>query len=125
MDVAISNVSQQLSQLDTARNVVLSDAKLYSQIIQGVLPIIGANAQLELRRWGVEFMAETFASPVLSARSKEQLSPLVLQYLDHLLFPADQDAIVSRNAIQIAANVYPHIFRIVYVIHFPLFCVYD
>ncbi|KAI5309496.1 hypothetical protein KEM55_003118, partial [Ascosphaera atra] len=59
MSLAINTVADQLAQLDTARNVVLGDAALYPQIVQGVLPIIGANAHLQLRRWGAEFLAET------------------------------------------------------------------
>ncbi|EEH46366.2 RNA-processing protein PTA1 [Paracoccidioides brasiliensis Pb18] len=111
MALPLDNLVEQMTQLDTARNVVLGDAALYPQIVQGILPIIGAKARLELRRWGAEFLAETFASPALAQRPKEKLSTQVIQTLWDLLKNPDEDASVVRGIIQTAASIYPLIFR--------------
>ena len=109
------SIAEQLSQLSAARQLVLADAALYPQIISGVLPIIGINASLELRRWGAEFLAETFASLAVTPQQKQQLSIVVLQTLRELLQVQDQDAGVVKNIVQAAAGVYGHVFRHVYV----------
>ncbi|KAK2793774.1 hypothetical protein FQN52_000726 [Onygenales sp. PD_12] len=111
MALPLNSLVEQMSQLDTARNVVLGDAALYPQIVQGILPIIGANARLELRRWGAEFLAETFASPALAQQPKQKLSIQVLQTLKELLDNPDEDAAVVRGVIQTAASIYALVFR--------------
>ncbi|KAL8663774.1 MAG: hypothetical protein Q9202_003588 [Teloschistes flavicans] len=110
-------VQNQLSQLDAARQLVLADAGLYPQIVQGILPIVGANAHLELRRWGADFLAETFASPQLAPQEKERFSILVLQILRELLeLPAEDDSVV-KSVIQTAASIYGPVIR--YIISNP------
>ncbi|OJD18619.1 hypothetical protein AJ78_01390 [Emergomyces pasteurianus Ep9510] len=111
MALPFDNLVEQMSQLDTARNVVLGDAALYPQIVQGILPIIGAKARLELRRWGAEFLAETFASPALAQQPKQKLSTQVIQTLSELLENPDEDSSVVRGVIQTAASIYPLVFR--------------
>ncbi|KLJ06619.1 hypothetical protein EMPG_17878 [Blastomyces silverae] len=111
MALPFDNLVEQMSQLDTARNVVLGDAALYPQIVQGILPIIGAKARLELRRWGADFLAETFASPALAQQPKQKLSAQVIQTLWELLENPDEDASVVRGVIQTAASIYPLVFR--------------
>lgn len=118
---------KQLDQLEAARHLVLADSVLYSQIVQGILPIVGAHAHLEFRRWGAEFLAETFASPLLAPQQKENSSVVVLQTVKELLEQSDQDNGVVKALIQAAASIYPHIFRYMYVItlchqidHFPV-----
>ena len=76
-----SSVAEQIRQLNDARKHVLLDPKVYSSIVQGVLPIIGPSSVLELRRWGSDFLAEAFATPSLPLRDKETLSLLVLETL--------------------------------------------
>ena len=110
-----TSVTDQLAQLDAARNLVLGDAAFYPQIVQGILPIIGAKARLELRRWGAEFLAETFASPALPTQQKEQLSVLVLQTLQELLEIPREDAGVVKSVVQAAASTYPLVFKHMYV----------
>ncbi|KAI4211253.1 MAG: hypothetical protein LQ351_005937 [Letrouitia transgressa] len=102
---------KQLDQLEAARHLVLADSALYSQIVQGILPIVGAHAHLEFRRWGAEFLAETFASPLLAPQQKESLSVVVLQTVKELLEQAEQDNSVVKALIQAAASIYPLIFR--------------
>lgn len=101
----------QIAQLNAARNLVLGDSAFYPQIVNGILPITGPSARLELRRWGAEFLAETFSSPVLASAQKEQLAPNVLQTIQDLLELPDGDALVLRHMVQTAACLYPLVFR--------------
>jgi symplekin len=109
------DVANQLTQLNSARNLVLGDAALYPQIVNGILPIVGANSRLELRRWGADFMAETFSSPVLSTVQKEQLAPNVLQTIQEILVLPESDTAVLGSLVQTAASLYPLVFRHMYV----------
>lgn len=110
----------EISQLNAARQIVLGDAKLYPQIVEGILPIIGVNARLELRRWGAEFLAETFASPSIPSQTKESMALLVLQLLKDLLENSGEDVEVIKAVVQAAASIYGLIFRYRYV--YPGFC---
>jgi symplekin len=105
------NLKDQLSQLEAARSLVLSDAALYSQVVQSILPIIGGNAHLELRRWGAEFLAETFASPVLPAAQKEQLVGPVLPAIRGMLENNGEDMAVVKSLVQTTTSLYSHVFR--------------
>jgi symplekin len=109
------SVADQLTQLEAARQLVLADSVLYPQIVQGILPIVGANARLELRRWGAEFLAETFASPTIPLQQKESLSIVVLQTLKELLDIPDEDTGVIKSVVQAAASIYGLVFRYMYV----------
>ena len=114
------SVAEQLTQLNAARQLVLQDSGLYPQIVQGILPIVGANAGLELRRWGADFLAETFASPLLIAQEKERLSIVILQTLRELLENQAEDHNVIKSVIQAAASIYALVFRYMYVNHLPI-----
>ena len=105
------HVIDQIAQLNAARNLVLGDAAFYPQIVNGILPIIGARARLELRRWGADFLAETFSSPVLATVQKEQLAPSVLQTIQETLSLPETDTAVLQSLVQTAASLYPLIFR--------------
>ena len=109
------SVTDQLTQLEAARKLVLADSVLYPQIVQGILPIVGANARLELRRWGAEFLAETFASPTIPVQQKEGLSIIVLQTLRELLDIPNGDTGVVKSVVQAAASIYGLVFRYMYV----------
>lgn len=109
------SVPDQLTQLEAARQIVLSDAALYPQIVQGILPIVGADARLELRRWGAEFLAETFASPTFASYQKENSAVGALQTLKDLLEKPGEDDGVIKNVIQTAASIYGLVFRYMYV----------
>ncbi|OKL56787.1 hypothetical protein UA08_07794 [Talaromyces atroroseus] len=115
--MAQPDLKEQLTQLAAARNLVLSDAALYPQVVQGILPIIGVNARLELRRWGSEFLAETFANPTLPSASKEQLAGTVLPTLQGLLENKAEDVAVVKSVVQTASSLYPFVFR--QIIHRP------
>ncbi|KAF2836325.1 hypothetical protein M501DRAFT_267523 [Patellaria atrata CBS 101060] len=100
-----------ISQLNTARGLALTDAAYYPQIVPSVLPIIGANANLDLRRWGSEFLAETFSSPLLGVDEKRQLSLGVLDTLKGYLEVPGEDTAVVKNVVQTAASIFPLVFR--------------
>ena len=102
---------EQLAQLEAARQIVLGDAALYPQIVTGILPIVGANARLELRRWGAEFLAETFASPVFASVPKENSAVGILGTLKDLLEIPGEDAGVVKHVVQTAASIYSLVFR--------------
>lgn len=101
-------ISEQLRQ---AREVVLNNPANYPAIVPSILPIIGQSADIELRRWGAEFLAETFASPLLPADQKQQLSLLVLDKLREFLEQPAEDVSVVKAAVQAAASIYPLLFR--------------
>lgn len=108
-------VEQSIRQLDDARKLVLSDPNHYPQIIQGILPIIGPSARVELRRWGADFLAETFASPTVPAHQKETLSLVVLEILRIMIENPQEDAAVVKSVVQAAASIYPLVVRWTYV----------
>ena len=109
------SIASQIIPLETARHLVLSDAVHYTQIIPGILPIIGAHSHVEIRRWGAEFLAEAFASPALAVGAKETLSIQVLQTLKEQLEIPLVDEGVVKSVIQAAASIYGLVFRYMYV----------
>ncbi|RMJ26324.1 hypothetical protein PHISP_02810 [Aspergillus sp. HF37] len=101
---APDHVVDQIAQLNAARNLVLGDAAFYPQIVNGILPLIGARSRLELRRWGSDFLAETFASPALPTAQKEQLAATVLQTVREILELPESDVAVLKSVVQAAAR---------------------
>ncbi|KAH1363935.1 hypothetical protein KXW30_003185 [Aspergillus fumigatus] len=116
-ETAANHLADQVAQLNAARNLVLGDAAFYPQIVNGIIPIIGAHARLELRRWGAEFLAETFASPALATAQKEQLAGRVLQTIREIIELPEGDTPVLKHIVQIAASLYPLAFR--HIINHP------
>jgi symplekin len=108
-------IDEQVHQLDEARKLVLSDATYYPHIIQGVLPLIGRDARVEFRRWGADFLAETFASPSLPTQQKESLSLVVLETLKAMIENPQEDPAVVKSIVQTAASIYPLVVRWMYV----------
>ncbi|KAK5031533.1 hypothetical protein LTR16_012101, partial [Cryomyces antarcticus] len=111
MNGAGSSANDTITQLNAARNLALVDAAYYPQIVPGVVPIIGANASLDLRRWGADFLAETFASPTLAGEEKQKLSLVVLQTLKDFLENPSEDTGVVKSVVQAAASIYPLVVR--------------
>ncbi|KAM3074830.1 hypothetical protein ACMFMG_008243 [Clarireedia jacksonii] len=109
--MATLTVEQQIAQLNDARKLVLSDANYYTQIIQGILPIIGPSARVELRRWGADFLAETFASPTIPASQKETLSLIILDTIKSMIENPQEDNAVVKSIVQTAASIYPLVVR--------------
>lgn len=116
-----SIVADQITKLEAARQLVLSDTTHYSAILPGILPIIGVHSHLEIRRWGADFLAETFASPLLSLQAKETLSIVALQTLKELLEVPGEDSGVVKSVIQAAASIYGLVLRYMYVNHLHLY----
>jgi symplekin len=116
--------TQSLGQLESARALALGDGRYYPTIIPGVLPIIGpnANASIEIRRWGADFLAETFASPAWPLEAKEASCLSVLPTLKGYLTAEDNG--IVKSAVQAAASIYPLVFKHTYVLPPPVkpFC---
>ncbi len=106
-----SSVNKSLQQLEQARKLGLSDATYYPQIIQGILPLIGPDALVELRRWGADFLAETFASPTVPVQQKETLSLIILETLKSLIENDKEEPGVIKSVVQTAASIYPLVLR--------------
>ena len=101
-----------INQLNAARDIVLKDAAIYPQVVPGVLPVISAQHPVQLRRWGADFLAETFASPVLNAEEKQKLALAVLDTLKGYLDRGEEeDESVVKGAVQAAGSIYPLVFR--------------
>ena len=116
MATSALTVEQQINQLNDARKLVLQDANFYPQIIQGILPIIGPTARVEFRRWGADFLAETFASPNVLAHQKETLTLLMLDTLKSMIENPHEDSAVVKSVVQTAASIYPLVVRWMYVV---------
>ena len=107
-----SSVDAQLQQLGEARTLVLKDPGYWPQVLQGTLPII-TGPTVEVRRWGADFLAETFSTPLVDARAKQELA---LACLDTLLRLANEtETGILKSVAQCSASVYPIIFRHMYV----------
>ncbi|EAU38701.1 conserved hypothetical protein [Aspergillus terreus NIH2624] len=117
MAQSADHLVDQIAQLNAARNLVLGDAAFYPQIVNGVLPIIGPRARVELRRWGAEFLAETFASPAFNSGPKRQLATSVLPTLREILELPERDTATLKYIVQTAASLYPLVFR--HIINHP------
>jgi len=103
-----SPVDAQLQQLGEARTLVLKDPGYWPQVLQGTLPII-TGPIVEVRRWGADFLAETFSTPLVDARAKQELA---LACLDTLLRLANEtETGILKSVAQCSASVYPIIFR--------------
>ena len=101
------SVSDQIRQLNDARKLVLGDVNYYPSVVKGILPIIGPNSAIELRRWGADFLAEAFGTPSVPNAEKETMQPFVLTTLESLIEDEGQDTQVLRSVIQTAASIYP------------------
>ncbi|KAK3072794.1 hypothetical protein LTR53_006166 [Teratosphaeriaceae sp. CCFEE 6253] len=105
-----------LKSLNEARAICLATPAIYPQVVPGVVPVVGPAAPLALRRWGADFLAETFASPVLPAEEKQRLALGVLDTLNGYLYRREEqgeeeDVAVVKSAVQCAASLYPLVFR--------------
>ncbi|RMZ79409.1 hypothetical protein DV738_g3296, partial [Chaetothyriales sp. CBS 135597] len=103
--------AEMITQLEAARKLALADAQVYVQVVPGILPIIGPNASVEVRRWGADFLAEAFASPTLGHAQKEQLTAEVVPVLRSFIDNAAEDVAVIRSVVQAATSIYPLVFR--------------
>lgn len=100
-----------LGQLVQLRELALADASNYKKIVPAVLSSTGAGNPLDQRRWGADFLAETFASPVLAVEHKQDLGLGVLDLLRQNLEAPNEDTSILKNTVQIATSIYPLIFK--------------
>ena len=107
----MTTTAETIANLDKARALVLSDAAYYKDILPAILPSIGPDAQLELRRWGADFLAEAFAAPVFAQDKKQEVGVLALDTLKGLLELQPEDIGTVKGVVQAASSVYPLIFR--------------
>lgn len=100
-----------LVQLERIRQACFSEASNFVQSIPNILFLIASTQPLEQKRWGASFLAEGFASPLVTLQDKLNLAlkalPTVRAYFDN----PDEDAAVLKSAVQIATSIYPLIFR--------------
>ncbi|CAG8954900.1 hypothetical protein HYFRA_00008588 [Hymenoscyphus fraxineus] len=121
MDTPALSVEQQIRLLEDARKMVLGDPTFYQQVLQGILPLINPagrdepvrpeSAKRDLRRWGADFLAETFASPAVPAHQKESLCLTVLEVLKSIIENPNEDSAVVKSIVQTAASIYPLVVR--------------
>lgn len=106
------SLDNQLQHLKDARRIVLKQPDYWAQVLTTTLPLISSPI-IEVRRWGAEFLAESFATPMIEAAAKLELA---LACLDTLLqLSEEKEADILKNVVQCSASVYPIIFRHMYV----------
>ncbi|RPB02356.1 hypothetical protein L873DRAFT_1826757 [Choiromyces venosus 120613-1] len=103
-----SSVEDQLQQLGSARALVLTDPVYWPQVLHGILPIVSGPI-VQLRRWGADFLAETFSTPVVEAGEKLNLAVACLDTMVRLM--DEKEAGILKSVVQCSASVYPLIFR--------------
>lgn len=110
--------SAMLPQLEELRKACLSDSAQYVAVVPGIVPILQSAAAIDVRRWGADFLAEAFATPILPGHQKEQLiSDTVMALLRAMLESPTEDMAVVRSAVQACSSIYPYVFRRVYVVN--------
>lgn len=112
----MASTADTLTSLNSARDIVLRDHTLYPQVVPGVLQVIAPGSPLELRRWGADFLAETFASQAVTPEEKQKMCQVILDTLKGYLsrketMGEEEDTSVVKSAVQCAASVYPFVFR--------------
>lgn len=112
----MASTTDTLTPLNSARDILLRDHTLYPQVVPGIIQVITHAAHLHLRRWGADFLAETFASQVVTRDEKQQMSLVVLDIIKGYLgrkeiMGEDEDTNVVKSAVQCAASLYEYIFR--------------
>lgn len=112
-DQVQSSVEDQVRQLGDARALVLADPIYWTQVLHGILPIVSGPV-VELRRWGADFLAETFSTPVVDANEKQNLAVTCLDTMVRLM--DEKEAGILKSVLQCSASVYPLIFRYMYVL---------
>lgn len=121
MSAPSASAAEMLPQLESARKLALQDVEVFTQVIPGILPIIGPSAPVEVRRWGADFLAEGFATPLLQTNLKEQMIADVIPTLKTMLDNPYEDAAVVKSAIQALASIYPLAFSRMYVLYHKSF----
>ncbi|KAF8449762.1 hypothetical protein BGX38DRAFT_1303591 [Terfezia claveryi] len=96
MDSDQSTTTEQLAQLRKARTLCLQDDVYWPRIFEGILPILKSGVP-ELRRWGVEFIAESFSTPSLDDSRKTHLALKALDTLVDLIHENEAESLKCTN----------------------------
>ncbi|KAI5817140.1 hypothetical protein BZA77DRAFT_43080 [Pyronema omphalodes] len=97
----------QIAQLSSVRDLVLKDPSYWPQVVETVLSVI--TGKIELRRWGADFLAETFSTPVVDPRAKGELALKCLDTI--LLLVQEKETNILKSIVQCAASIYPMVFK--------------
>jgi symplekin len=100
-----------LSKLDTLRELALTDPAHWEAIVSKVTEFMGNDQSVEVLRWGIQFLAEAFATPTLKMETKQKMSLQILDTLKNLLEMEAEDPMVISSVVQVAASIYPLVFR--------------
>lgn len=100
-----------IANLEKARRMALGDSALYPQIVPNVLHLIGPGADLDLRRWGADFLAEAFSCPTLASEQKESMCLKVINLLKQYLEAPGEDPAVIKSVVIAATSIYPLVFK--------------
>lgn len=103
--------SANLAQLNSLRTLTLRDASHYKTIVPKVLGFFAPGNVLEQRRFGADFLAEMFASPLLPVEDKQALAVQSIELLRQFLETPGEDAAVVKSVVQASTSVYPLIFK--------------
>lgn len=106
-----SSPHETILKLEKARRLALGDSTHYGRIIPSILPVIGPQGLLELRRWGSSLIVEALSCPSLPSDQKQQLALTVLKPLKQYLEKPAEDATVVKNVVQAATSAYPIVFK--------------
>lgn len=105
-----------LKQLETVRRACLETPAQYVTVVPAVVPVLQGQQDIEVRRWGADFIAEAFANPVIPGNDKQQMvTGTVIALLRSMLESPSEDVAVVKSVIQACASIYPYVFRKMYV----------
>ena len=100
-----------LDQLNKLRYESLKNEHHYPAVVPSILGFISPGNPVNLRRWGADFLAETFASPMLGIDHKQSIAIKVIDLLRQYLEMPGEDAAVIKNVVQACTSIYPLIFK--------------
>lgn len=97
------SIEEQIAQLNQAKALAVQDESFYPQIVSGLLPLV-KSPDVALKRWVSYFFIDAFTSFSLERDKKKSLA---INCIDEVLtLLNDDDYVIQKNAISIAANVY-------------------
>ncbi|KAL9086737.1 MAG: hypothetical protein Q9159_004032 [Coniocarpon cinnabarinum] len=100
-----------LTQLNALRHETLKDAHHYKSVVPAILSVIAPGNPLDVRRFGADFLAETFASPQLAVEEKQNIAIRAVDLLRQYLDMPGEDAAVVKSVVQASTSIYPLIFK--------------
>jgi symplekin len=80
-------------------------------VVTSILPIVAAGNDVQVRRWGADFLAEALASPAVPIRAKEDLALKTIETLKSLVEEQNLDTYILKSIIMASASIYPLMMR--------------